>query len=565
MSTSQQSKLLPGFAGIALADILANSVAMIIILIVITMMVKHEQEQARLMEVEDVSVLLSRDIATSVVMNGLPTSKPARLHDYINSPLDINPHPSIMPIIELHRNYVQDYYSKQKFSRAEMLKAHNRFDDFLAQMTSLQKESIRIDIYDIQMFYLTMSIIADHTNMPRHWHFLGYDTSGTVEGEDLASQAINHKESNTSASLFDSTDEENNSSNEIFDESTWQGLPSDIDLEATSEELNYPFDDLAYDRDIPISENSNGDSTRQSDEMFMALAEMLSDSINRPSSQPGLPNILQFRTAVPSSAKTSTEKNREIIQMRLGSASNGESLDYMKVIMALFRFMERTQRAVEEGNYLMLQNFDFEKDILQVAVTMTPSENTEEINFFEQLKEKILNVHERKLPILLAQDKIKEQNKNILLINPNDLLEGALFVGNTHQQTLNDIPGKAFVKMHVGLYPAIYKGLKIPLDKGSIILFAPNQVEPQKFRWRVATIISPQRDDYLLAFIYAAITEDGALSLATDENNITINQVDVATSYPNVLYRKENEALMIYGLVTLLLVVGILRKFLLKI
>jgi len=112
MATAVQSRkgsLLPGFAGIALADILANSVAMIIILIVLTMMIKHEQEQARISEVEDISVLLSRDLATSVVMNGLPTSKPARLHDYVNSPMDANPHPSIMPIIELHSNYIQDY------------------------------------------------------------------------------------------------------------------------------------------------------------------------------------------------------------------------------------------------------------------------------------------------------------------------------------------------------------------------------------------------------------------------------------------------------------------------
>lgn len=570
MSYLQKTRLLPGFAGIALADILANSVAMIIILIVITMMIKHEQEQARLMEVEDVSVLLSRDIATSVVMNGLPTSKPARLHDYINSPLDINPHPFLMPIIELHRDYVKNYYTNQRFSRAEMLKEYNRFDDFLARMTPLQKERIRIDVYDIQMFYLTMSIITDHASMPKHWHFLGYDADTMIEGKDLAEDTVANEESEPATPSLNAYGEENQQEGENQQESdvasshsVWQSMPADIDLETASEEQNYPFDDLAYDREVPIAQSSNGDATEQSDEMFMVLAEMLAESVNRSARPSGLPSILQFRTAMPSSAKDAAQKNKEVIQLQVGS-ENGEELDYMKVIMALFQFMKKAQQAADEGNYLMLQNFDFQKEVLQPAIIMPPPDNVDEIKFFNQLKKEILNVHEARMPILLAQDRVAEQNKNALILKPNHLLEGALFVSNLHQKMLEHIPGEASIKMHVGLYPAIYKGLRIPLDKNSIVLFAHDPTQPRQYRWRVVTIVSPQRDDYLLAFVYAAVAEDGILQLATDENNITINQVDVATSYPNVPHRKENEALIIFGIATLLLVIGILRRFLLK-
>ena len=89
----RQHGLFPGFAGVALADILANSVAIVIMMIVVTIFIKHEADQKKLEQVEDVSVLLSREIATSVVMNALPTSPPARLHDYNTSPLDRKPKP----------------------------------------------------------------------------------------------------------------------------------------------------------------------------------------------------------------------------------------------------------------------------------------------------------------------------------------------------------------------------------------------------------------------------------------------------------------------------------------
>ena len=79
--------MFPAFAGVALADILANSVAIVIIMIVVTLMARYEEEQDKLEQAEDVAVLLSRELASSFVMNALPTSPPAQLHDYVTSPL----------------------------------------------------------------------------------------------------------------------------------------------------------------------------------------------------------------------------------------------------------------------------------------------------------------------------------------------------------------------------------------------------------------------------------------------------------------------------------------------
>ena len=568
---SQKSGLLPGFAGIALADILANSVAMIIILIVLTMMIKHEQEQARISEVEDITVLLSRDLATSVVMNGLPTSKPARLHDYINSPLDANPDPSIMPIIELHSDYVRDYYSKRKFSRTEMLKTDNAFDKFLAKMNPIQKNYIRIDIYDIRMFYIAMSIIGDHAPMPRHWHFVGYDGTSLEDenetqpggGEEVteSEETPEDPEEEGTGNTTDPMQREGEGGN---NEDIWQDIPADISLDTSPSDENYPFDDLAYDsQDInPESEEYGGGSGEPADEMFDALTKMMSESLGRSSRSSDFPNVMRFRTATSSSDKSSAEKEQEYVHLNMSEGGeDGEALDYTKILAALFRFMESAQQAVAEGNYLMLQDFKFANDILLPAAMMPPPTDNEEINFYEYLKAVMFPPSAADKSPLHVEQQTEDNDVTALAVHPNQLLTHALLLNNQQQTPLSDLPGDAVVRMHVGLYPAIYKGLKIELDKESIILLPRKQAQPDEYKWRIATIVSPQRDDYLLAFVYAAINPDGSLRFATDQNNVTIDYEQVMTHYPSIPYRKENEALLFYGFATLLLLLGVLARF----
>ena len=573
MATAAQPRkgsLLPGFAGIALADILANSVAMIIILIVLTMMIKHEQEQARISEVEDISVLLSRDLATSVVMNGLPTSRPARLHDYVNSPLDANPHPSIMPIIELHSDYIRDYYTKQRFSRDELLQPDNAFDEFLAKMNPIQKNYIRIDIYDIRTFYLTMSIIGDHAPMPRHWHFIGYD--GNPLADDNESEPGSGEEITESDETSEDDSEEPGNSEQFREnegeggnnENIWEDIPADVSLGATSNDENYPFDDLAYDTESAESqmeEYSGGGEDEPADEMFDALTKMMAESLGRGNQSSDFPNVMRFRTATPSSAKSSSDKEQEYVYFDMSEGDeNGEQLDYTKVLAALFQFMERAQQAVGEGNYLMLQNFKFADDILLPAAMM-PTLTEEEINFYEYLKGIMFPASSADKNALRVEQQTEDNDVTALAVHPNQLLEDALLLNNPQQTPFPDLPADAVVRMHVGLYPAIYKGLKINLDKDSIILLPRKQADPDQYQWRIATIVSPQRDDYLLAFVYAAINRNGSLRFAADQNNVTVDQTQVMTHYPSVPYRKEDEALLFYGLAALLLLFGVLRRF----
>ncbi|MBC6413403.1 MAG: hypothetical protein GDA45_00485 [Chromatiales bacterium] len=565
----QKNRLLPGFAGIALADILANSVAMIIILIVLTMMIKHEQEQARISEVEDITVLLSRDLATSVVMNGLPTSKPARLHDYVNSPLDANPHPSIMPIIELHGDYVRDYYTKAKFTRQEMLKSNNAFDKFLAAMNAMQKNYIRIDIYDIRMFYLAMSIISDHAPMPRHWHFIGYDGNPSADDNKSspgAATEINEVDEETEDQSDDPGDNRSpmqREGDENGSEDMWEEVPAGISLDTSYSEENYPFDDLSYDTEPANRDNEQRSGGAPADEMFDALSKMMAESL-QPRSRGNFPSIMRFRTATPQSAKSSSEIEQEYIFFNMENGEEGDALDYARVLAALFRFMEKAQQAVTEGNYLMLQDFNFSNDILLPAAMMPKLSNSEEINFYEYIKSIMFPPSDAEQQPLQLTQQIEDNNMTALTVHPNQLVERAQLLNNEEQTPLPGIPGDATVSMHVGLYPAIYKGLKIRMDKNSIILLPRKQADPDTYKWRIATIVSPQRDDYLLAFVYAAINRDGSLRFAVDQNNVSINQTQIATNYPSIPYRKENQALVFYGMAALLLLLGVLRRFIVK-
>jgi len=565
MSSRAQPRLFPGFAGIALADILANSVAIIIILIVITIATKHAQEQERLAEVEDISVLLSRDLATSVVMNGLPTSAPARLHDYHNSPLDRVLDFRVMPIIELHTDFVRDYYSKRVFRRDELLKQNNAFDHFLAAMTPQQKARIRVDIYDVRMFYITMSILRQHHGrLPGHWHFIGYEDGAPVPGADWAAAG---------GEPADGADEEKPPAEPGEGQAgdgprhggkAWQAFPQDTDLSGDAASEPYPFDDLAWDAETPPSDlpgdgrAEQSELSRRSDAMFNALSQLMGQAMNPGAQQGQAPSVIRFRTAVPSASKSADRKNSEIVETSRGGGEN--RIDYTRLLAALFGFMEKAQNDADSGRYLTLERFDFRRDVLTPAAATQLPRDPAQLALLKQLGEQVQTVSAGR-PLRVSQQTAPGLADNQLALERNRPLKKAELAGNERQEALAFLPGEAEVTSRLGLYPAIYRGLQTPLKQGTLVLMPPAQREPRAWRWRVATFVSPERDDYLIAFVYAALDGDGRLRLATDENGIRVNEVSWMTYRPPVRHRKEREMFLASGIAALLLVLGLLRRF----
>jgi hypothetical protein len=152
---------------IALADILANGVAILLILIVISISSKQQNIEKELEQISLVGSVMSRDIASSIVTNSLPSSTPAVLHDY-NHERDKN-----NVILTLYKNYLTiDEYKKPiiKLNKKELLLLNNKLDKFLLNPI---KKRLRADIKHIKMYYLVFSIIKKHKRRVSHWHFIG--------------------------------------------------------------------------------------------------------------------------------------------------------------------------------------------------------------------------------------------------------------------------------------------------------------------------------------------------------------------------------------------------------
>ena len=163
---------MPDFAGVALVDILANGVAMLIIVVVVSIAARMEREERQVEQASEVAAVMSHKFSTSLILNSLAASPPARLHDYETSPLDLILDPEILPILELHGGFVREFYSGTIWTRRELLREHSGFGAWIAGLGVEQRARLRVDVYDVPQFYLAMSILREHGIRVYHWHFL---------------------------------------------------------------------------------------------------------------------------------------------------------------------------------------------------------------------------------------------------------------------------------------------------------------------------------------------------------------------------------------------------------
>ena len=171
-AVARTSRRMPDFAGVALVDILANGVAMLIIVIVVSIAARMEREERQVEQASEVAAVMSHKFSTSLVLNSLAASPPARLHDYETSPLDQIIDPEILPILELHGGFVRDFHSGRTWPRRDLLREHSGFGAWVAGLGFEQRARLRVDVYDVPQFYLTMSILREHGIRVYHWHFL---------------------------------------------------------------------------------------------------------------------------------------------------------------------------------------------------------------------------------------------------------------------------------------------------------------------------------------------------------------------------------------------------------
>ena len=525
--------LFPPFAGVALADILANSAAIVIIMIVVTLMASHEQEQEKLEQTEDVAVLLSRELATSFVMNALPTSPPARLHDYVTWGPDRNPQHALMPILELHHGFVRDYYTGTVFRREELLRHDNALDAYLASLREEQLAAVRIDVYSIREFYITMSILKAHGTAPRHWHFLSVAPGDAISGGGTFLTGRLRRDRSAPGMLEGQTGAGTNPSSST--------LPEDVALAGTVDsEERYPLDDLG------LAGRFGGAPARE----YLELPR---------TSATGAPVVSgDFTGAEPSggAVESGSGTTRFRVARPPGPESPSElSFDLATVLRGLFAFMRSAQADADAGRESPLPDFDFERDVLgRVDEPQSAAEErlvnalTDELSMPVENPLGTMTVVSRTDPDLRGQAVAVPVNRPLYLAV---WLRGPGQPPRTGEEQTS-------LTLQLGLHPAIYQGLRVPLGQDGVILMPiPDTLPDPVPRWRVVTAVNARIDDFVTGFVYAGLDDSGRLLLPVDENAVEIGGVSAESRYPVVRFRGEFLQTLFYGLVAALFAVGI--------
>ena len=533
--------LLPSFAGVALADILANSVAIVIIMIVVTLMTRYEEERDKLEQAEDVSVLLSREIASSFVMNALPTSPPAQLHDYVTSPLDRNPQHATMPIIELHHDHVRDGYTGRIYGRDELLLQDNDLDHYLASLAPEQLAATRVDVYGIDQFYVAMSIFRKHGLSPLHWHFLdGGEAGGTRQGQRPAwARQTQPRQRESEGEELGPTGVGN----------APQSLPSDVALlRHGAFDANYPTDNL-----------------RGGFGSMAARDGSLDQRLDLPR---GIPQRGGRAEMPPRPSSTDTESATESNALRFRAAWRRTSddareddvdFDLFTLVRGLLAYLTGVQQVADANLPSPLTDFELRRDVLDIVPELPPPEPAlaELIERLTRLIAAPQTPDDSSLRVIAEM--IPDGQPQHVTLFPNEPLARVRWRRSATDAEAAfpraDAPAYANVSLRLGLHAEIHEGLRVELARNVVVLMPPPEIVPEpEPRWRVVTLVNPERNDFLTGFLFAGVNEVGGLVLPADENALAIDGLRMESQIPSVAFRQESRQLLLHLLVVLAVV-----------
>ena len=541
----QHRSLFPPFAGVALADILANSVAIVIIMIVVMLMTRYDEEQDKLEQTEDVAVLLSRELATSFVMNALPTSPPAQLHDYVVSPLDRNPQHATMPIMELHDDFLRDYYTGRIYRRDELLRYDNPLDAYLASLAPEQLAAMRVDVYGIGQFYVAMSIFKAYGHQPRHWHFLG--GSGGAASVPSANRLLTRRERTEADGA--TTPGEGRAPGDLPPSSAANAgaLPADVALARVGAGTE------AYPQDAPAGIGSGLELAQE----YFELPGGIQDD-DAPSNTGTAPGVSPLAGESGERSEGAGNRFRAAIQAEESvTLEDIQALDIAAVLRGLFAYMAAEQEAADNGLPSGLPRYDFRRDVLDRAASL-PEPTPEEAQLLRSL---VFLMEAPRHPDSTGLDLAPVENADwrgqALGVFANEPLHSALWLHDVHQTAA--LAGTGEVTLQLGAHAAIHEGLRVSLGRDGVVLM-PSAPANEAPRWRIVTLVSAARDDFVTGFLFAATDAAGRLVLPTEENAVDVDGLRAAAHFPVIAFRDEFRQLLFYGLLACFLVGGLVCR-----
>ncbi len=536
------ARRIPNFAGVALVDILANGVAVLIIVIVLSIASRFEQEKEYSERIQEVAAVMTREFSTSLVLNRLAAGPPAQLHDYENDPLDQVWDPALMPVLEIHKDVVRDPYSGRIWHRSELLQEPNSLDAFLSEFDAFQRTKVRGDFYDIGIFYLLMSILKDHAIVITHWHFIGGmgaapDASLAscppgMSAKDCMQQGANGQTS-TVAEVYESLTNGNNDSENQGDgewppsESEWNedGAPGTANTES-----------LPQGTQLGPGGGGNVDGESFPDVRASRNRQTGQGTGGVPGNVPGF----SIRLADP------TAELMDLGSLSLGSIEN----DLEGFLTAFMAFLDEVQRFYDADNppTELLQQFI---PILQHFLSQPPELAEPQREAIEDLVLSLGLLHNQGLvqsspePLLTMPIPPSAHPEALIRLTVNrPLIEAEIQSNNA--TLLATIPEMAKPRFHLQAYPDIWRGMQVGLDRNAVLLMSPNQTEPHTPKWRSIAYLSPQLDDFVVGFVFSTYDEDGHVEIIADSNQSFIDTMRILPQWDRSPFSIQTWMTMLY-------------------
>lgn len=592
-AAKSSSSSVPVFAGIALVDILANGVAVLIIIIVISIASRLEQEQRYAEQEEEVSAVMTRQFSTSLVLNRLAASPAARLHDYDNSPLDQVLDPEVLPIIEMHRDYVREHYTGTIWTRDELLQENNTMDAWLASFGPEKKLRLRIDLYDVRQFYLTVSILRDHGINPGHWHFLPgvlplAQARGCPPGVS-ASDCLNLVEQDLPLKLPELPLAHVGQRGGLG-ETNWPppvqaGADGSGGSGSMGDELGPLPGGTTLGRgftggSVPGSMDDVPGRQRQGQGQFRGLGQPGSDSFGWGSSDSSFPNSrsgqgmrgsgsgqmpagIRLRLALPESQ----DPNQQAMFGLTPEGVNGRAY----TLGAIMYFLDQAQKVLDKGGSPVPLLANLISNLLEWIEAPPPltDEQLALVHFlaldYELTGEKKASPNRLK-QLRIHPISVQEGGHSRLILRPNRLLQDVKVGRGAPTEAGNgEFPAKALPTLNLNAFPSVWRGLKVNLERGAAVMMPPEQQRPQEVRWRAVAYVTPQVDDYIIGFIHASISPSGALEIHADNNHVRLGGQNLITAYHESLLGSKGWLVILYaGLAAGLLALFLWRRLLLR-
>ncbi len=537
------------FAGVALVDILANGVAMLIIVIVLSIAARADRERESAEKAAEVATVLSHKFSTSLVLNNLGASPPAVLHDYQNSELDRILDPQILPILELHREYVREFYTGAIWPRAELLRERSAMSHWAAQLSPQQKQALRIDIYEISEFYIATSILREYGIKSRHWHFLPESLPLAsaracppgVAARDCIGLLSDVPPEGADASLRD-----------VF--SAWfsgrrEGQAGSIPGTGTGAGVAEDVSGVP-EGVVPAMAAGEGDGSGMATMRGLLGTGTGGGGGGSSGGQPGaggrnwagahLPpgpsdgGMMRMRVALPEAESAEENaRNEEVRQL------SSDDPDFLKPLFAaLLAYLGILQEQWDNGQSPS-RTVDAFRTMYLALLEQPPELNEEQARIVERMADLFRDMRRtgtddglnmlHSLSATPGADTVLGLPVNQWLFRVA-VVRSPLGLG---EEKSAQLPEQGNLQLRIHAYPAIWKGVDISPHRGSALLMPPEQRWPDRLRWRAVSWISSDLEDVVVGFVLSRIGEDGELLvLQADGNRARFAGIPLFTRFP---------------------------------